>query len=174
MTIQQFCRKGAYPAVEVVLKGFQNWGIGVFPATPILAVAFFISLGFALPIFGASEKEPARSNPSVDIPSEYQDKQMPKGWRTDPKVLAAGEAIYEGSANPDVNCAGCHGIDGKPSRKGKGAPDLSDPQEVQKSDALWFWEISEGKRRTKMRGHVKHLTEEQRWQVIAYMRTFAQ
>ena len=174
MNSQQFSRNGACPTGGAVLKRFQNCGIGVSLATPILAGAFFISLGFVLPVFGASEKEPARSNPAVEIPSEYQDKQMPKGWRTEPKVLAAGNAIYEGSANPDVNCAGCHGLDGQPTRKGRGAPDLSDPAEAQDSDAHWFWEISEGKRRTKMRGHAKHLTEEERWQLIAYMRTFAQ
>jgi mono/diheme cytochrome c family protein len=128
----------------------------------------------AFPLFGFSEDEKKPKESAPAIPPEYKDKQMPKGWRTDPNVLAAGKAIYEGTENSDVNCAGCHGIDGKPTRKGKGAPELSNPQEAQKSDAQWFWEISEGKRRTKMRGHAKHLTEEQRWQVIAYMRTFAQ
>ncbi len=128
----------------------------------------------ALSLFGFSEEEKTHGEAAPAIPPEYQDKQIPNGWLTDPKVLATGKTIYEGTANANVNCAECHGIDGKPTRKGKGAPDLSDPQEAQKSDAMWFWEISEGKRRTKMQGHAKHLTEEQRWQVIAYMRTFGQ
>ncbi len=174
MNIQQFCNTEGGPAKEAFLKRFQNRRSKVSMVMPVIAVVLFISLGFALPIFGASESGSADSNPSVEIPPEYQNKQMPQGWRTDPKVLAAGQAIYEGKTNPNVNCAGCHGLDGKPTRKGRGAPDLSDPAEAQKSDALWFWEVSEGKRRTKMQGHAKHLTEEQRWQVIAYMRTFAQ
>jgi len=98
---------------------------------------------------------------------------MPNGWLTDPKILEAGKAIYEGKTNPKVKCVGCHGEDGHPTRKGRGAPDFSDPSEAHVSNAQWFWKVSEGKRRTKMRGHKKQLTEEQRWQVIAYMRTFA-
>ena len=130
------------------------------------------SVILAMVILSPGEAFPQESAPA--IPPEYQDKQMPSGWLTDPQVLAAGKAIYEGKTKAKAKCAGCHGEDGKPTRKGKGAPDLSDPAEAQKSDAQWFWEISEGKRRTKMRGHAKHLTEEQRWKVIVYMRTFAQ
>ncbi len=111
--------------------------------------------------------------PAQAIPPEYQDKQMPNGWLTDPQVLAAGKSIYEGKTNSKVKCIGCHGEDGQPTRKGRGAPDFSDPSEAQVSDAQWFWKISEGKRRTKMRGQKKQLTEKQRWQIIAYMRTFA-
>lgn len=109
-----------------------------------------------------------------DIPPEYQDKQMPNGWLTDPQVLAAGKAIYEGKTEAKAKCAGCHGKDGTPTRKGRGAKNFTDPSETRDSNTHWFWELSEGKRRTKMRSHKKHLTEEQRWQVIAYIRTFGQ
>ncbi|GJL49203.1 MAG: hypothetical protein NPIRA01_04300 [Nitrospirales bacterium] len=146
---------------------------GIAVTSVVMAMAMLYP-NEAFPLFGLSEGENKPQESSPAIPPEYRDKHMPKGWRTDPKVLATGKAIYEGTANADVNCAGCHGIDGKPTRKGRGAPDLSDPQEAQKSDAMWFWEISEGKRRTKMQGHARHLTEQQRWQVIAYMRTFGQ
>jgi len=128
------------------------------------------SVIMAMVILSPGEAFPQESAPA--IPLEYQDKQMPSGWLTDPQVLAAGKAIYEGKTNPKAKCAGCHGEDGAPTRKGRGAPDFSDPSEAGDSDAHWFWQISEGKRRTKMRSHKKHLTEEQRWQVIAYMRTF--
>jgi len=127
--------------------------------------------GEAFPLFGFSEGENTRKESAQAIPPEYQDKQMPNGWLTDPQVLEAGKAIYEGKTNPKVKCAGCHGEDGTPTRKGRGAPDFSVPSGARASDAHWFWQISEGKRRTKMRSHKKHLTEEQRWQVIAYMRT---
>lgn len=147
---------------------------GSLSLSGLVITMILFSSGEALSIFGFSEEEKKHEEHSVQIPPEYQGKKMPNGWLADPKVLAAGQAIYEGIGDSDVNCAGCHGIDGKPTRKGRGAPDLSDHQEAQKSDAQWFWEISEGKRRTKMRGHAKHLTEEQRWKVIAYMRTLAQ
>lgn len=110
----------------------------------------------------------------TDVPPDYKGKQMPAGWATDPKVIAAGKAIYEGTFNPRINCADCHGVNGKPTRKGRGAVDLSDPAEVQKPDDFFFWRISEGVHRTKMRGWKTKLTEEQRWQVIAYIRTLAQ
>lgn len=148
----------------------QSMGVSLAVGSLGMSVVF-LSPGDALSLFGFSEDEKKHEESTPVIPPEYQDKQMPNGWLTDSNVLAAGKTIYEGTANADVNCAECHGIDGKPTRKGKGAPDLSDPQEAQKSDAMWFWEISEGKRRTKMQGHAKHLTEEQRWQVLAYMRT---
>ncbi len=52
-------------------------------------------------------------------------------------------------------------------------PDFSDTAEqAQDSDALWFWRISEGKPGTKMPSYKNRLTDEQRWQLIAYMRSF--
>ena len=142
--------------------------------TSVVMAMVILNPGEAFPLFGFSEEENKPKESAPAIPPEYQVKQMPNGWLTDPKVLEAGKAIYEGKTNPKVKCAGCHGEDGTPTRKGRGAPDFSDPSEARVSDAQWFWKISEGKRRTKMRSHKKHLTEEQRWQVIAYMRTFAQ
>ena len=109
------------------------------------------------------------------VPPDYAGKVMPPGWQSDPKVLTAGKEIYEGKAKPDVNCAKCHGNDGKPTRLGKGAPDLSDPAEGGKhSDTHWFWRISEKKSGTTMPGYKDKLTEEQRWQAIAYLRTLTQ
>ena len=109
------------------------------------------------------------------VPADYQDKAMPEGWKEDPKVLSAGKAIYVGEAKPSVKCVMCHGEDGKPTQIGRGAPDFSDHSEkcTQGSDAQWFWRISEGKRQTIMPGWKTHLTEEERWQVIAYLHTFA-
>lgn len=109
------------------------------------------------------------------VPPDYAGRVMPAGWAGDPKVIAAGKEIYEGKAKLDVNCAKCHGSDGKPTRLGKGAPDLSDPAEDSKhSDAHWFWRISEKKLGSKMPGYKDKVSEEQRWQVIAYLRSLAQ
>lgn len=107
-------------------------------------------------------------------PPEFAGKIMPAEMRDDVKTRAAGKDIYEGKINPAVNCARCHGNDGKPTKLGKGAPDLSNSAEVgQHSDARWFWRISEKKAGTTMPAYKDKLTEEQRWQVIAYLRTLA-
>ncbi len=140
--------------------------------TSVVMAMVILNPGEAFSLFGFSEEENKPKESAPAIPPQYQDKKMPNGWLTDPQVLAAGKAIYEGKTNPKVKCALCHGENGKPTRIGRGAPDFSDPSEARVSDALWFWRISEGKRRTIMRSHKKHFTEEQRWQVIAYLRTF--
>lgn len=109
------------------------------------------------------------------VPPDYAAKTMPTHWLGDPKVLAAGKEIYEGKLQPKVNCAKCHGSDGKPTKLGKGAPDLSEPAVSEKhSDTHWFWRISEKKPGTTMPSYKDKLTEEQRWQVIAYLRTLTQ
>ncbi len=109
------------------------------------------------------------------IPPEFAGKSMPAGMRDDAKARAMGKDMYEGKVNPEINCARCHGNDGKPTKLGKGAPDLSSPSEVNiHSDTHWFWRISEKKPGTTMPGYKDKLTEEQRWQVIAYLRTLAQ
>lgn len=140
-------------------------GVGLVLLIPHPSLAIF---GFFQGSTGKEEETPP------PIPPEYKGKHLPSGWATDPKVIEAGKAIYEGTANPTVKCVECHGVDGHPTRMGRGAPDFSDPAEAKEPDDLWFWRISKGVRRTKMRGFEQHLTEEQRWQVIAYVRTFAQ
>ncbi len=162
-----FSNRGIIETVRTIMKGSMTLG-------GVVLTMVILSPGEAFSLFGFSEDETKPKESSPAIPPKYQGKQMPNGWRTDPQVLVKGKAIYEGKTNPKVNCALCHGVDGKPTRIGMGAPDLSNPAKAQGPDALWFWRISEGKRRTTMQGHAKRLTEEQRWQVIAYIRTFAQ
>lgn len=108
------------------------------------------------------------------IPPEYAGKILPVAMRDDPQAHMTGKELYEGKINPAVNCARCHGSDGKPTKLGKGAPDLSDPTVSKKrSDTHWFWRISEKKAGTTMPSYKDKLTEEQRWHVIAYLRTLA-
>lgn len=108
------------------------------------------------------------------IPPEYAEKILPVAMRDDFKAHVIGKDFYEGKMNPAVNCARCHGSDGKPTKLGKGAPDLSDPAVSKKhSDTHWFWRISEKKAGTTMPSYKDKLTEEQRWQVITYLRTLA-
>lgn len=133
----------------------------------------FVLIGFLVCSAGAD----ALADEAVEeaIPSEYIGKLMPTGMLNDLTLQLAGKEIYEGKVNPLVNCARCHGSDGKPTKLGKGAPDLSDPAVSKKhSDAQWFWRISEKKPGTTMPAYKDKLTEEQRWSVIAYLRTLAQ
>jgi len=137
------------------------------PLRIMLVIGFLVCLGWAAAMADEGAEE--------TIPPEYAGKIMPTGMRDDPKAHVTGKEIYEGKVNPEVNCAQCHGSDGKPTQLGKGAPDLSDPATGKKhSDAQWFWRLSEKKPGSKMPGHKGKLSEEQRWQVIAYLRTLTQ
>ena len=110
--------------------------------------------------------------PLPEVPAEYADKKMPAGWLTDPKVIEEGALIYTGEVNPQVNCASCHGKDGKPVKKG--ARDFRDKAQMGRmSEAFWFWRVSEGIPKTKMKAWKSQLSEEQIWQVIAYERQFS-
>lgn len=132
----------------------------------LVVIGFLVCLGWAFAMGEGTEEA---------IPPEYAGKIMPAGMRDDSKARVTGKEIYEGKVNPEVNCARCHGSDGKPTKLGKGAPDLSDPAMSKKhSDARWFWRLSEKKSGSKMPGYKDKLSEEQRWQVIAYLRTLAQ
>ena len=129
-------------------------------------------IGFLVALAGAAAS--AEDAPEEAIPIEYAGKIMATGMPNDPKAQVVGKEIYEGKSNPAVNCARCHGSDGKPTKLGKGAPDLSDPAISKKhSDTHWFWRISEKKAGTTMPSYKDKLTEEQRWQVIVYLRTLA-
>lgn len=110
-----------------------------------------------------------------DLPPGYAGKTLPPGLQMDSTMLAAGKAIYEGKLKPDVNCVMCHGADGKPTRLGNGAPDFSDPTEARNHpDEYRFFRLSEKTPGSKMPGYKDKLTEEQRWQVIVYLRTLTQ
>ncbi len=91
------------------------------------------------------------------------------------KSIAQGKELFEGA------CLPCHGTfgkgdgpaaaalerEGKPIRPG----DLSNPKLRDQTDGALFWKVSEGK--TPMPAFQEAFTEEQRWQVINYVRTLA-
>ena len=123
-------------------------------------------------IFGIREEQEVA--PLVPVPDNYKGKKMPEGWWADPKVVEAGREIYEGKVNPEVKCFECHGSDGVPTRKGRGARDFRNTKNMNRfTDEYWFWRISEGVPKTKMQGWKDLLSEEQRWQVMAYEHTFS-
>jgi len=56
--------------------------------------------------------------PPPPTPMEYADKHMPLDWWGNAEKIEEGRKIYLGQTNPDVNCASCHGKDGKPVKAG--------------------------------------------------------
>lgn len=101
----------------------------------------------------------------------YAQKHMPSEWWGDDNILAEGKAIYEGRANDSVNCASCHGMNGKPIKKG--AHDFSETARMRMfSDSLLFYWISEGIVETKMLPWRSKLPEEDRWRLVAYVASF--
>ena len=104
-------------------------------------------------------------------PAEYADKHMPAGWWADEKMIEEGRQLFIGAKNPDVNCASCHGKDGKPVKAGARDFRVAERMKLY-SDSVWFWRISEGVPNTKMKAWKSKLPEEDRWKLVAYERTF--
>jgi mono/diheme cytochrome c family protein len=88
-----------------------------------------------------------------------------------PAAVAAGKAIY------DDKCANCHGDKGKgdgPEADMYDTPpaDLTKPGVLDgMSDGELFWKISRGRR--PMPAFEKQFNEEQRWQIVQFVRTLA-
>lgn len=123
----------------------------------------------SLALISCGEEGPPKPPPPA--PPEYADKHMPAGYWSDPEVIEAGRQIYIGAHNIDVNCASCHGKDGKPKKAG--ARDFRRTEQMKLySDSQWFWRVSEGVKGTKMKPWKTKLSEDERWKVIAYERTF--
>jgi mono/diheme cytochrome c family protein len=93
--------------------------------------------------------------------------------------LNAGEQLYQKDAKPTA-CRMCHGIRG--NGNGRLAPGLEPPPrnftcaETMKeiSDGQLFWVIKNGSKRTAMPAHKSTLTDSQIWQLIHYLRQFAE
>jgi mono/diheme cytochrome c family protein len=88
-----------------------------------------------------------------------------------PQALAAGRDIYEN------RCASCHGIDGdgrgpKAAELSVAPADFRNPRAMAAvTDGEMFWQITKGARPMPS---FESLSEEERWQLVDYTRTFAQ
>ena len=123
----------------------------------------------ALTLSACGEAKPPAPPPPA--PPEYADKHMPDGYWNNPEILEQGKLIFTGQENIDVNCASCHGKDGKPVKAG--ARDFRQGEHMKLfSDSQWFWRVSEGVKGTKMKAWKSKLSEDDRWKVIAYEATF--
>ena len=88
----------------------------------------------------------------------------------DQKSIAAGKATFQGQ------CVACHGSKGKGNGPAAIAlerrpSDLSMPMMWEHSDGALFWKITEGRR--PMPSFEKLLTDDERWQIVNYVRTLA-
>jgi mono/diheme cytochrome c family protein len=89
---------------------------------------------------------------------------------SDDQSLAAGKGLYS------TQCLSCHGATGVgngPAAKAleKNPGDLSQAKMWEQTDGEVFWKITNGKK--PMPSFETLTTEEQRWQIINYMRTLA-
>jgi mono/diheme cytochrome c family protein len=131
--------------------------------------AAMVGMGFAVTSCGEGGEGPIVAPP--DPPAEYADKHMPAGWWADDKMAEEGRKLFIGETNPDVNCASCHGKDGKPVKAGARDFRVTDRMKLY-SDSVWFWRISEGVPNTKMKSWKTKLSEEDRWKLVAFERNF--
>ena len=86
----------------------------------------------------------------------------------DDKSVAAGKAVYQSS------CMACHGTGGKgdgPAAVALTRPpgDLTSAKAQAQSDGALFWKITQG--HPPMPAFAASLTDEQRWQVVNFVRT---
>lgn len=134
-----------------------------------LLVSGLAVIGLLMSACGGGEGPP---EPPPPAPPEYADKHMPEGYWNNPEILEEGKAIFTGLQNIDVNCASCHGKDGKPVKAG--ARDFRRKEQMLLySDSVWFWRVNEGVQGTKMKAWKSKLSEDAIWKVIAYESTFA-
>ena len=117
---------------------------------------------------GGSDGPP---KPPPPAPPEYADKHMPADYWNNPAIIEEGKAIFTGQQNIDVNCASCHGKNGKPVKAG--ARDFRKTEHMKLySDSQWFWRVNEGVKGTKMKAWKSKLSEDEIWKVIAFEATF--
>jgi len=118
------------------------------------------------------------SGASRAVPHGKKDWPAPEEAKKLKNPLPAGEATLRvAKAIYDAKCGQCHGDlgkgDGPESIMYDVKPaDLTDARMMNSmSDGEIFWKISEG--RQPMPSFRKQLTEEQRWQLVHFLRTFA-
>jgi len=139
---------------------------------PVLGILILILL-MPLSLSGCSKNNPDSELPvdRPEPPEEYYGKTNP--FANDKAAIQAGEKIYR------KNCTSCHGDSG--SGDGPAASSMEPkPQDLTKSvstlaDDYLFWRISEGGEmkpfNSGMLAWKSILTEQERWQVVTYLRT---
>jgi mono/diheme cytochrome c family protein len=109
---------------------------------------------------------PMQQSKEWDAPDLAKNKKNP--ITANDASIAAGKDLYT------INCYNCHGKKGKGDGPKSGdlpisPKDFTKEQFQKQTDGSLFWKISEG--RKPMPTFKKDLSEDQRWQVINYVRT---
>ena len=114
---------------------------------------------------GGGDSAPQESGTLESVPAEYAGKTNP----------LSADASSDGAKIFQTNCETCHGPQGHGDGPVGEALDpkpqnLAELQAVATDDYL-FWRIAEGKPGTSMPPWKNILTEEQIWQIVAFIRT---
>ena len=133
----------------------------------VVTCAIAVALGGALVTAWAAEPSGGGAE-AWKAPARAARKKNP--IPADEKSIAAGKVLYE------HECLACHGKSGKgdgPSAKDleRSPGDLSSPHVAAQSDGELFWKITEG--RKPMPSFEKKFSDDERWQIVNYIRTLA-
>ena len=149
-------------------RRFQSFVLrrGALAMTALFALAgAAMATGFTMTTLRAQEHEPWVISPRrAAVPNPVA--------KTD-QAIAMGQELYEDE------CATCHGATGQNDGPGakkiaeemKRALLLTDPKVQEQSDGALFVKITEG--RDKMPSLEKDLSDQERWQIVHFLRTFA-
>ena len=142
------------------------------PARALVASSSLAALSLCLTATFAQAPAKVAEEPWT-APARAARKQNPVP--ADDKSVAQGKELYL------AGCFPCHGSAGKgdgaaaATLERNGTPvrpgNLADPKMWQQSEGALFWKIGEG--RTPMPAFQENFTEEQRWQIVHYIRTLA-
>lgn len=129
-------------------------------ATLVIVLVLFFGAATAIMVYAA-----------IQWNSQAKARNLQNPVPTTPAAIAAGSQIYQ------KHCQSCHGAHG--DGKGEKAPELStapgDFTDAAKMSGLkdgeLYWEITRG--RHPMPAFEKKLTEQERWEAVDYIRTFA-
>ncbi len=131
-----------------------------------MRLSSFILIGAATLCFSLVSMKQAKD--AWTAPADAAKKVNPVA--SDATSIASGKTLY------GTNCKSCHGTKGKgdgpkSADLDKAPGDFSKPEFTNQTDGAIFWKIATGKK--PMPSFKNELTDEQRWTVINYLRTFA-
>ncbi|CAG1769936.1 cytochrome c-L [uncultured bacterium] len=142
-----------------------------------LLAALFCASAASLAACGGNAAKPANTAPTAkarpETPSDFKDKKNPFAGKDD--AIKAGGELFK------VNCVPCHGPEadgncdaGKALTPPAGNLRLADLAAL--PDGYFFWRVSKGGAGANVAGSAMQafeatLSEDQRWQLIAYLRS---
>lgn len=138
-------------------------------AAACLLAAAWMALPLAAHAQDASAGKSAPKGPWV-APAEEKARANP--------IPASAEAIQKGRDLYEENCAACHGLGGRgdgptAATRGFKVPAFTHSDWAKSvTDGELFWKISTG--RAPMKAYEEMFSETERWQLVDYVRTFAQ